>query len=74
MVAALNLTTPTAEQFRTTSASAPSAPTALFPDSGCYGQYLIQWTGATGTIGWYELEGAYSSNFASPFQIYRGPE
>lgn len=39
----------------------------------CYGSNVVDWTAASGTVGWYEIQTSTHSNFSTANEVYRGP-
>lgn len=74
MTQALNNMTPVVAAYRTPSATTPSTPATMTVIRGyCHGINLVDWSVATGTVGWYEIESSTSSSFTLSDLVYRGP-
>lgn len=64
-------TIPWVAAYRTPSGSAPGAPTHLYVDN-CFSQHTIWWSGATGTIGWHEVQISPNASYSPATDFYRG--
>ena len=57
--------------YRAPTGSAPGAPTVLDVET-CYSLHTLSWSGATGTVGWHEVETGTNASYAPATNIYRG--
>jgi hypothetical protein len=74
MAASLDLTIPVVASYQSPESGSPGTPGSVTVINGlCYELNWLAWDAASGTVGWYEVEGSTQSSFFPAYEIYRGP-